>query len=450
MTLRDGATELMKSKAAVSVAEPAAYLRLHDARYVNDGVSAPRLRFVVERLEAAPSPVNLLWSVSSDGSPDMSVVKGGTLAATLTDESPFATMEAYLAVGIGASGHLNATATINGVSGAIAFVSDYQLGTRSSVLRRSTKPTLQLVAPAMIASGASLAYSIDTQSASKGVTLETTLVPSNSEANASSTAPHRYPTPRRHAVLMTAPSKPGDLTVVNTIGAWSGEFDTTGLSGYWKVVAVAIDADGVVVARAISDVVIDGEAPSHVELSPTSPLVAGKPAVLRIDAADELSGVESVRVYLGYPEKNSPPADAKPVVAAPIAGQPGAWSAAVPLPVASTAVVTVETTDRVGLVRNKTQQLVLIDEAIASLGSVAGTVVEGVMPQPDLTVELRDPQQQPVASSKTDAKGAFQFVGVKPGKYLVWSVKAASQRVDAAAVDVQAGAEAKVDLKLSL
>jgi hypothetical protein len=380
----------------------------------------------------------------------MSVVKAGTLAATLTDASPLATMEAELAVGFGASGRLNAIATINGVSGAIAFVSDDQLGTRSSVLKRSTKPTLQLVAPAMIASGASLAYSIDTQSASMGVTLETTLVPADSEATVSSAALHRYPTPRRHTVLMTAPSKPGDLTVVNTIGAWSGEFDTTGLSGYWKVAAVAIDSDGVVVARTSADVVIDGEAPSRVELSPTSPLVAGKPAAFRIDALDEFSGVESVRVYLGYSEKNAPPADAKPVVAAPLACHPDAWSATLPMPAASTAVVTVETTDRVGLVRNNTQQLVLIDEAAASLGSVAGTVVEGVMPQPDLTVELRDPQQQPVASSKTDAKGAFHFAGVKPGKYLVWSVKAASQRVDAAAVDVQAGTEAKVDLKLSL
>ena len=102
------------------------------------------------------------------------------------------------------------------------------------------------------------------------------------------------------------------------------------------------------------------------------------------------------------------------------------------------------------MVRNKTRQLVLIDETTASLGSIAGTVVEGLLPQPGLTVELRDPQQQPVASSKTDAQGAFHFAGVKPGKYLVWSVKAASQRVDAAAVDVQAGAESKVDLKLAL
>jgi hypothetical protein len=450
VTLRDGAAELMKSTAELSVFEPAAYLRLHDARYVNDGVSAPRLRFVVERLEAAPTPVNLLWSVSRDGSPDLPIVKGGTLAATLTDQSPMATIEVELANGFGASGQLNAVATINGVSSAIEFVSDDQLGTSSSVLTRSTKPTLKLVAPAMIASGASLAYSIDTQSASKWVTLETTLVPADSKATTSSAALHRYPTPRRHAVLMTTPSTHGDLTIVNTIGAWSGEFDTTGLSGYWKVVAVAIDADGVVVARTSSDVVIDGEAPSRVEISPTSPLVAGKPAAFRIDAVDDLSGVESVRVYLGYPEKNAPPADAKPIVAAPLAGQPDAWSAALPLPAASTAVVTVETTDRVGMVRNTTQQLVLIDEAAASLGSVAGTVVEGVMPQPDLTVELRDPQQQPVASSKTDAKGAFHFAGVKPGKYLIWSVKAASQRVDAAAVDVQAGAEAKVDLKLSL
>jgi hypothetical protein len=450
VTLRDGAAKLMKSTAALSVAEPAAYLRLHDARYVNDGVSAPRLRFVVERLESAPSPISLLWNVANDDRPGMPVVRGGTLAATLTDQSPIATMEAELANGFGASGQLNAVATVNGVLGAMTFVSDGPLGARSVVLARSTKPTLQLVTPAMIASGAPLAYSIDTQSASKGVTLETTLAPADSEATASSATLHRYPAPRRHAVLMTAPSKPGDLTVVNTIGAWSGEFDTTGLSGYWKVVAVAIDSDGVVVARTSVDVVIDGEAPSRVELSPTSPLVAGKPAALRIDAVDELSGVESVRVYLGYPEKNAPPADAKPIVAAPLAGQLGAWSAALPLPAASTAVVTIETTDRVGLVRNKTQQLVLIDEAAASLGSVAGTVVEGVLPQPDLTVELRDPQQQPVASSKTDAKGAFYFAGVKPGKYLVWSVKAASQRVDAAAVDVQAGAEAKVDLKLSL
>lgn len=450
VTLRDGATEVMKSTAALSVVEPAAYLRLHDARYVNDGVSAPRLRFVVERLEGAPSPVNLLWSVSSDASSGRSVVKGGALAATMNDESPLATIEAEVMTGLGASGRLSAVAAINGVSGAITFISDDQLGIRSSVLRRSTQPTLQLVAPTLIASGTSLAYSIDALSAARGVTLETMLVPSDSKTSASSAAPHRYPTPRRHVVLMATPSKPGDLTVVNTIGAWSGEFDTTGLSGYWKVVAVAIDANGVVVARTSADVVIDGEAPTRVELSPTSPLVAGKPAPFRIDAVDDLSGVKSVRVYLGYPEKNAPPADAKPVVAAPLAGQPDAWSATLALPAASTAAVTVETTDRVGLVLNKTQQLVLIDEAAASLGSVAGTVVEGVMPQPDLTVELRDPQQQPVASSKTDAKGVFHFAGVKPGKYLVWSVKAASQRVDAAAVEVQPGAEAKVDLKLAL
>jgi hypothetical protein len=249
---------------------------------------------------------------------------------------------------------------------------------------------------------------------------------------------------------MTAPNKAGDWMVESTIGAWRDEFDTTGLSGHWRIVAVAVDQDGVVIARATSEVVIDGDAPTSIELTPQAALVAGKPVVFRIDAADELSGVSAVRIYLGEPLKDSPPADAKPVVAAPLADQLGAWSATLPLPVASTAMVTVEVTDRVGTVRNLTRQLVLLDEAVASLGSVAGTVVEGVMPQPNLTVELRDPQQQPVASSMTDANGAFSFAGVKPGKYLVWSVKAASQRVDAAAVDVQPGSQAKVELKLSL
>ncbi len=449
VTLRDGAAELMKGTAVLGVAEPASYLRLRDARYVNDGVTAPRLRFIVERLEASPSPISLLWTVANERSQRGPVVRGGTLAATLTTDSPVATLEAEVATGIGSLQKLNAVATINGVVGALTVTSDSQIGTRSSVLKRSTKPILQLVAPTMIASGSPLPYSIDTQSAPKGVKLEVTLVPASSSGSALSAATHRYPTARRHAVSMTAPSKPGDMTVVSTIGAWDGEFDSMGLSGHWRVVAVAIDEDGVIVARSNAEVMIDGEAPSRVDLTTQTPLVAGKPAGFRIDAADDLSGVDSVRLYLGYPIENAPPADAKPIVAAPLAGEPGAWSAALPMPAATTAVVTVEVTDRVGKVRNKTQQLVLIDEATAALGSVAGTVVEGVLPQPNLTVELRDPQQQPVASSKTDAKGAFHFAGVKPGKYLVWSIKAASQRVDAAAVDVQAGAEAKVDLRLS-
>jgi hypothetical protein len=154
---------------------------------------------------------------------------------------------------------------------------------------------------------------------------------------------------------------------------------------------------------------------------------------------------------VGRPVDGQPPQESSIVVATRDPTDAHSWMAKLPLPAgAPTATVTAQVVNGVGLIRTETTMVTLLSPAQAALGRVAGAVTEGVLPQPGLAVQLRDENQSPVAAVSTNARGEFLFEAVKPGKYLVWSVKEQSQRVGAAAVEVEAGATAKAEVQLSL
>lgn len=441
---------LLEQGAELGVADPSVYVRVRDARVDRgrDGRTIATLQ--LERLPGSADPVDVVWSLAASRAAESSTVAGGALAATLTEPSPVATLRATLTPETDA-GPLTATAEVNGVPSAIRWRGRLPAFGQSAALRVDRTPTIEVEADELVASGDPLSYTVRAIPAGKGARLEVGFAGTGTTTDRFEVL-HRFKRVRREIATVQPKPAAGDLLLSTTIGQWVGEIDTRGMAGRRMLVAQVRDSDGVILARATQPVVVDADPPERLALEPKDDAVVnGKPLSLVVTALDRLSGIEGVRVYLGEPTGSAPPPGAKPVAAVRESTGAGRWIAAAPIPKGVTSIaVTAEVTNGVGLVRCLTRTLAVQSAEQVSLGSVAGSVVEGARPQPGLAVELRDADQKPIAAAKTNASGRFLFPAVKPGKYLVWAVKTQSQRVGASAVEVKSGATSQADVSLSL
>lgn len=453
LTLREqpAEREIYHQVSTLGVADPSDFVRILDARIAPDESGQPVARLRAERLPGGPDELTIDWSIESPTSA-APVVAGGKLSGQLSLADPQAGLHARLADPLSGDRRLLAYAALNGVSKALAWRANLPGYERSTTFTPEQTPTIQIEAPELVATGTRLDFSIDAAPAPPGATLRVALC--RIESAGATVVEHEksFTTARRKQVAAAPQLVEGKLLLHPTIAPHVDSFDTGGLIGRRQLLALVSDAAGNEIARATRGVTLDGDPASVVELiSPAKPAVAGAPLAVRVHARDDLSGITQVRCYVGEPAEGSPPAGAAVVVATADPQQPDEWLAAAPMPAgAPAATLTVEVTNGVGLVRNKTTTINLISPALAAVGQVTGAVTEGTLPQPGLAVELRDAEQSPVASSQTNAQGEFLFKAVKPGKYLVWSIKAQSQRVGAAAVEVKAGVTSRAELRLSL
>lgn len=452
ITLRDSTSGriLVDHKTDLGVADPGAYLRVRDARVGRDHDGHTVATLQLQRLPGSPEGVEVVWSLESSRPTASSAVAGGALAGKVTAQDPVATLRATLnpKEEVGA---LTATAEVNGVASAIRWTGRLPAHGQSAPLQVCGKPKINIEAAKLVASGDSLGYVVDVVSAAPGMHLEVGFADEGTPADRLDVC-RRYERARRELVSIHLKPVAGDLVLSTTIEGWRGDLGTLGMAGRRILVAQVRDSNGVTVAQATQPVVIDADPADRLRVEPIDDaLVAGTPVNLAVYTHDGLSGIDKVRLYVGEPINLLPPAEAAPVPATRESAGSERWVAAVPVPKGVTSVrVTAEVTNRVGLVRCLTQTLTVVSAEQASLGSVAGSVMEGTRPQPGLAVELRDADQQPIAAAKTNAGGEFVFEAVKPGKYLVWSVKSQSQRVGANAIEVKPGATSRADLKLSL
>ncbi|TWT75593.1 hypothetical protein Pla123a_31030 [Posidoniimonas polymericola] len=447
--------QLFHQKTLLAVRDPREYLEVLDARLATDARGAPIATLRVERLAGAPEPIDIDWQLANP-SISSAIVAGGRLSATLTANQPTATLTASLLPDWSAAPEVLAQLAINGVRRASLRRAPRPIGDQTQRLNLVEQPITLLSGPDMVASGDALNFTVDAAPVPAGASLQVDIVQPSPGGDVSGNdglveRSRSYPTARREQVTIGAAAKSGALLLHPTIIPVDDALDTTGLIGRRLLRARVFDSEGAVIASAVQPVVIDGDAASSIAVKPAEAGVAGKPLAFAVAAVDDLSGIQQVVLYAGAPIDDAPPKGAALVPAVEDPAHPGQWVATVPMPAGvPVTLITAQVTNGVGLTTSRTIQTPLQDATLAGLGQVAGAVTEGVRPQPGLPVELRDPEQKPIASAKTDAQGKFLFTKVKPGKYLVWSVKEQSQRTGAAGVEVQPGATATAELKLSL
>lgn len=441
----EGQRVVARAAAQVQVADPVAYIEIPDARVETDSQGVVSVSIDTTRL--AGSPAGLMVSASVTDASGESLAADAALQRALTPSAPGAALRATLSPAAVAGEAIVVELAISGVPTTLRWVGSAPPPGVSAALQRPAAPVVQLRAPRMIAAGEPLTAAVSAAPAVAGAKILLQL-----RGDGAVLASRSLTATRKGLVTLGPPTPDGALLVSATHGDWREEIDTASQSGKRVLVATVVDADGRSIAEAAREVVIDSDPADRLAVHAVGAAVAGKPLALRIDARDPLTGVQQVRAYAGAPDASlAPPKGAPLVTAAQAPDSPGQWIAALPTAAGAPAVlVTVEATNGVGLVRRITKRIDLTSPEQAALGGVAGAVSEGPRPQPGVEVELLSEAREPVATATTDARGAFRFDAVKPGKYYVTAVKAATQRVGVQAVEVQAGAQATAELKLSL
>ncbi len=155
------------------------------------------------------------------------------------------------------------------------------------------------------------------------------------------------------------------------------------------------------------------------------------------------SGVDSVSL-LPLAAGSDKPSAALDAVAADDSG--GRWTVRWPQGMALPEQMQVTTTTGAGKSSTATCQVQI--QTLQPVGLVVGTVREGNLAQPGLTVEVAKPRGPSFAQVHTDSSGKYQFA-LPPGKYVVRAKKTATGRSAESSVTVVELANVTADLQLT-
>jgi hypothetical protein len=262
----------------------------------------------------------------------------------------------------------------------------------------------------------------------------------------------------------------GELVVASEVKDWLMAVDAAGVVGTRQL---SLSVGEPPVARAEALVTLDSDAPNGLRFRRLpATWTRGKALSVTAEAVDPESGIAKALFYFGDPPpegKPLPPGKAALGVPAtlPTAGselpvrvvadpsRPAAFTATLLAPDQKGPVtVTARFTNRVGLSEEATATVTLVDPP--TTGTIKGKVVQGSTPerpQPGVAVSLKDaaakPEDKPLATTTTNAEGAFTFKDVKPGSYVVGADKPTDYSHGEKQVAVEAS-EKPVEVTLSL
>jgi hypothetical protein len=254
----------------------------------------------------------------------------------------------------------------------------------------------------------------------------------------------------------------GALTFVTTSRDWTIDLDVAGLFGDVTVQVRLLDEKGDPVDLIDEAAALDPDPPKRkavfqsVSFDSSNPVVEafgvvgfpaakgkpnqllrGKPLTLYVRADDE-SGIKDVAFFIGRPTAEGALTGIETVAGVPApkdtktADKAPTWLAQLPVPTDKPAKVPVgvQVTNGAGMKSFGTLTIELVDAPKVEVktptgpkGTIEGTVTENGRVQPNVSVVLRDAQNQIRDTTKTDARGKYEFKDIPPGSYRVQASK---------------------------
>jgi len=331
-----------------------------------------------------------------------------------------------------------------------AFIYETTFARRGATVapRRLVRPRIQLQAPTMLASSKSLPLSLLVDNAPDDATIEIALgSPTSNGLKAEIT--HSLKTPRELVLGFSAGGPAGAWLFSGGVQDWTPELNVEGIVGRRVVQVRLLDRHGAELAKDQQPILLDDTPPEDLFFVDL-PESASNKAPIKLQAAgfDSLSDVAAVHFFVGKPVDDQPPAAATLIPAAKHGEQ---WRGELPAPKALGPVqVTAQFTNGVGLSSYVTATIDLNSNPPSIGGGVSGLITEGARPQANTPVWLLDKSGRVVATAQTAASGEFAFTDVKPGGYLVYTAKQATNRKASAQVTVKAKKQVVANLQLAL
>jgi hypothetical protein len=410
------------------------------------GVSA---QVNVQAAQAIEVPVPLILSFHDVQQGSALRVMGGRLQAALTPASDHVALHAT-GIHAGPGERVQALLNVDGVPGVLMLQGVVPGLGATAPLILVTAPSLSLAGPSVSTPLPTYPLELSATNAPLGSQLRVQLLSATGQGGAllERTLPaHAEPT-----LNVQATTPPGGWSVGALVRRGGQTFDTAGIVGGYVWQAELVDQAGKTITTNEMPVVFDNSPPVAARfVRPPMTAVKGTLLSLQTTAWDDLSGITSVKYFVGPAVDDKPPPTAKLIDAKPSIADNSIWIADLPLPAElGPCTITAVFTNGAGLTTLAMTSVDIKAESRALQGNIQGVVLEGNRPQPALEVILLHAKGGEVARTTTTASGVFAFEQLPPGEYQLTAFKAASQRKAASNAKVQAGQTANVTLKLSI
>jgi hypothetical protein len=447
--------ELLRSRSVrLDVANPAEYVELSDAQFEpRDPPSRPvnRLRVTLRArrdLGAVPCFAELV--LDPRAVPGLRGVRAGRLRGQIpANGTPLVLDAEGLDLDPEAAETGTAYVTVDGVERAFRLRVVFARSGDPTTPALDNSPRLNLSLRPAPRVGRSVAFTVGTDQAPPGSTLDVRLLRSDPDGGTHAEQTDKFPAPRQRRATIAIGSG-GAIVVTAGVSDWDVTWDLPQLLGR-RTLEARLRLGGEVLRVANIPLILDDTPPTVTFRDVSRQAKRGEPLSLRVDAADAESGVASVQFYVGKPGADGKPPPGADLVPGVRSGEE-AWTARLSFPPDKRGPtdVSVRAVNGAGLAASATTSVDLVDSLPIPPGAVAGRLLEGDRPQAGLEVRLTDEKGAVLQRTTTDADGKYRFADVAPGRYRLSARKPANGRMASGAATVDAGKTATVDLPLFL
>jgi hypothetical protein len=440
----------------VAVADPASYLRVSDAVFTPGGDGRRnRLSTTIVPGDipgSAACPVKMVFPPAFNRG---LLVRDGSQAGSVTNAGKPVTLYAEnIAFPSPVGANVTVTVSADGVERVFTYSAALPTLGETVRLQPVTNPRVRVNTVAFAPGTDPLPVSLEVDNPPQGAKLELlvgTAKNDDSPVVADLTLP--IATARARVVKMRFDPKGEGFELAGSLTDHKPVLPVELLTGRRALEARLLAPDGEVIAKNRVYVVFDGNPPPEVAFLDLPPKAAkGQPLTVKATCGPTVSGIKEVKFFVGKPNKDELPASPAPVPG--VAFGASDWRATLQMPdMKGIVVVGVRFTTSAGLSAIATQEIELLDAMELNKpapGKIAGRLSENRIAQPAATVFLYDAKGNPLAKATTKPDGTFEFKGLPPGDYYLFSEKESTNRIVKEQVAVKPGETMTKELELLL